>query len=215
MNKWLLDRARVELPGASDAGIKQMAYEVVKEFFDQSSSWQEDISIAVVPNTTDYKVRSIGPPPGQIKRLLAVLDSNRVPQPAVMRNLDTVKFVNPYSQAQTFTATVILVPIMRSVRECVGTEDTTPAYPAGTDDVWGDVLLDGLLGKMRMQPKKPYSDPTTGVWNLRRFLNGIAAARTAARKQNTYGVQSWRFPQQFAVNGQKGGVSVGNPTTFS
>ena len=67
----LLDQARTKLPGSSDAGLKGELFDVFHEFFNDSDSWVETLSMPVVPGSVDYNVV---PNSGQIVRLGGVLD---------------------------------------------------------------------------------------------------------------------------------------------
>ena len=70
----LLNLARTELVGASDAGIKAQLYDVCREFFKDSNSWYEHISIPVVANQRHYRITPRDG--GMILRLVAMWDSN-------------------------------------------------------------------------------------------------------------------------------------------
>src|ERR1700731_3969286 len=78
---YLLNQARVKLPGSSDAGIKHELYEVLHEFFDNTSAWKTDVQINIVPLVKSYQVSV---PMGQIIRLFTVLDQNLLQHPAVL-----------------------------------------------------------------------------------------------------------------------------------
>jgi hypothetical protein len=197
----LMGQASMALSGVSDVGLKVQLFDVLQRFFDESNCWQEIIKFMVVPETTDYPLVPVNG--GRIHRLYAVLDQNAVPQPAVMPTLDTVQFLYPYTDVQPMTAVVIKT-----------VTDPLDCYPPGVPEwllpVHYLTLLNGLLGGMMLQPGTSYSNTQLANYHTQKFRDGIAHARVAMMRMNTVGSQSWGFPQQFRVGGQKGGVSTFN-----
>src|SRR6266568_4313418 len=205
--KQLINQARVKLVGTSEAAIKLELFDVLKEFFDYSSCWFEDINIIIAGDgvTQTYTVVPNG---GQIIRLAGVVDANGFPQAAIMPTPGDITFSTPFTVAQTFTATVI-----KNVE--------APLPKAGFADIpeWvlklhGICILDGLLGKKMSESAKPYTDKKTAEYHLRRFLTETSKARTAALRRNTFGTQAWSFPRTFQSRTQRGGVSLGTDTRF-
>lgn len=200
----ILNQARIKLPGASDAGIKGELFDVLNEFFGETSSWMEAISINILPNTTEYEVTPAEG--GQIIRLAGVVDKNKLPQPAIMPSFGLVSFRDPYNVAQTFIATVVKNVSLPT------TKDQLPITPDFVYSVYGTTILDGLLGRMMSQLNKSYSNDTLGTYHLKKFSDGIAMARVATLRANTFGTQRWHFPGGWRGRGQRGGVSVGANT---
>jgi hypothetical protein len=196
----LMGEAAVSLSGASDAELRVQLFNVLEEFFDGSNCWREALSIVVIPNTMDYQLFVLS---GRILRLWGVYDQNNVGQPAVMPCIGTVRFLYPYSDTQPMTAVVVKTAT-----------DPLACFPPNIPDwllpVHGLGLLHGLLGNMMQQPGQSYSNPQLAMFHLQKFRDAIAHARVAAMKMNAVGAQSWAFPQQFRVFGQKGGVSTFN-----
>jgi hypothetical protein len=120
-----------------------------------------------------------------------------------MPTLDTVQFLYPYTDVQPMTAVVIKT-----------VTDPLDCYPPGVPEwllpVHYLTLLNGLLGGMMLQPGTSYSNTQLANYHTQKFRDGIAHARVAMMRMNTVGSQSWGFPQQFRVGGQKGGVSTFN-----
>jgi hypothetical protein len=204
----LLQRAQVELTGASAAGIRQVMYEVFDEFFDVSSAWLEDIPFTTTPNTGTYTITPLATPPGRITRLDSVLDSNSIPQAAMMPDIGTIVLRNTPNTAMTLTAAVIKNVLL-------------PCEPNGFVEV-PDVfiqkyftgLLSGVLGKMMLQPGKSYKNDQGSVYHLKKFEGVKTAARVATIRRNTQGTNSWSYPQTFRTSGQRGGTAVGNDQSF-
>ena len=196
----LVTQALVKLPGASEAAIKHELFDVLREFFNDSGAWIEDIPINIIPNTTVYS--AVPTQGGMLFQLTGVIDQNNITQPALMPELGTIVFRNPYSQPAVFIATfmeTVLAPF---------TQDFMPVMPDWVLPLWGVGILDGLIGKMQGQFGKPYSAQSSG-YHLARFRNAIAQARVAALHRNTLGAQSWIYPQAGHISSQRGGVSVG------
>jgi hypothetical protein len=230
---YLLNQARVKLPGSSDAGIKHELYEVLHEFFDTTNAWKQDVQINVQPYVQAYIVSASE---GQIIRLFTVLDSNLFQQPAVLlapsqpgppggstlnpansgtppnpsseADFMTVMLQLQYSQAQIFTVSLILNVMQPHGR------DGIPDMPSWTLSKFGRVVLDGLLGKMMGQPSKSYTQDSLSVYHLKRFRDGMAMVRASITRSNSVGSQNWVFPQNYRTRNQRGGVSVGSQTGF-
>lgn len=203
----LINQARVKLVGASDAALKLELFDVLKEFFDYSSCWSENVSIIIAGDgvTTEYTVVPNG---GQIIRLAGVIDANGFAQAAIMPTPGLVQFSTPFTVAQTFTATVIKnvdAPLPKS---------GFVEVPEFVLKLHGIGILDGLLGKKMTESAKPYTDKKQGEYHLRRYITETSKARTAALRRNTFGTQAWTYPQSFRTNTQKGGFTLGNDTRF-
>jgi hypothetical protein len=196
----LMGEAAVSLSGASDAELRVQLFNVLEEFFDGSNCWREAVSFVVIPNTLDYQLFVMS---GRILRLWGVYDQNNVGQPAVMPCIGTVRFLYPYSDTQPMTAVVV-----KTAADPLGC--FPPNIPDWLLPMHGLGLLHGLLGNMMQQPGQSYSNPQLAIFHLQKFRDAIAHARVAAMKMNAVGAQSWVFPQQFRVFGQKGGVSTFN-----
>lgn len=198
-------QAQVQLPGSTDAAIQHELYDTLREFFNDSSSWVEDISVQIVPEVVTYQ---LVPTEGQIIRLMGVSDQNGIKQPAIMPCLGTIILRYPYSQASTFTASVVKNVIQPT------SDDFYPVAPDWLLPVWGTGILDGLLGRMMSHKGKPYADEKESMYHLSRYRDAIARARTATTRANTFGAQAWIYPQDWKITSQRGGVSVGIQNRF-
>lgn len=209
----LLNQARVKLLGASEAGLKAELYDTIYEFFKDSNSWLETLSIGVTDATQDYiLVPSEG---GQIIRLAGIFDPNLIPVAGFMPVVGTLHLLYPVNTDQTYSVIVVknIVPPTRSDDERTF-KGTVPDAPDWLLHLYQSYILDGILGRMMLHANKSYSNPTIATYHLRRYRDGIAQARVDAQRQNTIGAQAWNYPQQFRTGGQRGGVSVGNATSF-
>lgn len=203
--EYLLAQAQVQLPASTEAAIQHELYDTLREFFNDSSSWLENIPVPIVPQVVTYQLVPIE---GQIIRLSGVCDQNGIRQPAIMPVLGTICLRYPYSQASTFTASVVKNVVQPT------SDDFYPVAPDWLLPVWGVGILDGLLGRMMSHQSKPYADREQSIYHLARFRDVIARARTTTTRANTFGAQAWIYPQDWKITSQRGGVSVGIQNRF-
>jgi hypothetical protein len=197
----LMGQASVSLAGASDVGLKVQLFDTLQQFFDESNCWQEWIRFTVIPDTLDYPLAPVKG--GRILRLLGVVDQLAVAQPAVMPEIGVLQFPYPFTNTQDMAAVVIKT-----------VTDPLSCFPPGIPE-WllpthYLTLLHGVLGGMMLQPGSSYSNPQMANYHTQKFRDGIAHARTAMLRANTVGATSWRYPRQFHISSQKGGVSTFN-----
>lgn len=212
----VLNQARVELPGTSDAALKASLFEVFTDFFDWSDCWRESIPFTVLPptqtNPTAVLNYNIATSEGQIIRLLGVLDPNSVPQSAIMPTQGTITLQNAPNQQQgtlTYTAVVSKNVVLPNAK------DDFPLVPDFVLTRYPTVIIAGLKAKMMIQKAKPYSDPQMARIHWATFQNGWVQAKNDAEKANTVGAQAWRYPQSWRMNTQRGGISVPGDIGFS
>lgn len=196
----LMGQARTILSGASDAELKVQLFDVLREFFDNSNAWLEDIGFTVIPDALDYQVSPVS---GRILRLNGVVDQSNVPQQAVLILPETIRFLYSYSTVQPMTA--VVVKNVTGPLECF-----PPVFPEWLLSTYGLGLLDGVLGRMMVQPQQPWSNQAAGIFHLQRFRDQMMHARVATRQMHTVGAQAWAFPQSFRTSSQRGGVSTFN-----
>lgn len=198
----LMKQAKVTLTGASDAGLNGAFYDVCAEFLNDSSSWTEEILVPVLTTRLDYPMAVAE---GQIIRLQGLTDGERNFVPALMSNVGELQLASYPNDNATYTATVVKNVSLPTTR------DDMPIAPSWLLPLWHVGLLDGLLGKMMLQPQKSYSSEKAGPYHLKRFRDAIARARVSKLRANTNGATAWRFPQQFRSTNQQGGVpSIGS-----
>jgi hypothetical protein len=195
----LMDNARVKLPGALDAALQMELFLVMKEFFDSTNIWEEEIPFAVT--TTDLSrvtnpeafTYEIVPTDGQIIRLISITDSGGFPQHGEMAVPGTIVLTYSPNEAGTYTATV-----SKSISDPV-TRQGYPVFPAWVLDRYFDTILSGLLGQMMGQIAKPYSSPQMAQFHMRKFSVGVSRANNEHHHANVMGGQRWRFPQSFTT----------------
>lgn len=196
----LIGQANVILAGVSDAELRVQLFDVLLEFFNDTSCWVERVNFTVIPDCLEYPVH---PLTGRTLRLQCVLDQNNVPQSAIMPTIGTVQFLYPYSNSQLVTA--LLVKTVTDPFQCF-----PPNIPDWVLPVHGLGILHGILGAMMMHPGQSYSNQQMGAFYSGKFRSAVTKARVAAMHANTTGAQAWAYPQAFSVRGQRGGVSTFN-----
>lgn len=214
---YVLNECRIKLPGASDSGIQQELWGVIKEFLQDTNSWIEYQDLLVTAGVQTYNV--VPRDGGQIIRLIGVLDGNRMPVNAIMPDLSTLNIL------QRITVSSVAIPpddlttaanhpwqfaIVKNIT-FPQTKDLLPIAPEFVLKVYSKTIIDGVLGRMMMQQAKTYSNNALGLFHLRSFRDGITIARNDTWNQNVFGGQRWRFPQGFAANSQRGGTSAAWP----
>jgi len=192
----LMNQARVTLVGASDAGLKGAFYDVLSEFFKDSSCWDECITLPVI---TTSKCYPLTPSEGQIIRLGGVGASQCRFIPALMPVIGELHLQHFPNQPDTYFVNVIKNVALPTDRHMM------PQAPDWVLPLWHVGILDGLLGKMMSMPGKSFTN-AQGSYHLKRFRNIISEARILKLKANTNGASAWRFPQQFRSTSQQGGV---------
>jgi len=200
---FVFSRVRTELSGTSRAGVRQMMYEVWSEFWDATNAWQNNIPLNLKEGVTDYPIQPLDP--GQIIRLLGVLDSNLINQVCMMPVIGTVTLRDP----PTNTTPPVEMKALVALNVLPVDDDNVPFVPIWAEPLWGLIIYDGVVGRFCNQQGRPYSNDQKAVYHLKRYRDGLARAKTAVLRRNTFGVNAWQYPQSFRTRGQKGGVSVG------
>lgn len=214
---FVMNELRIALPGASDDGIKQALWGVIKEFLQDSNGWIEKQKLLVTAGVNDYTITPRDG--GQIIRLVGVVDGNLIPVKAVMASLGTLNVL------QAITVTSIDQPVVPKTTSatnpwtvCIvkniqlpGTRDKLPVAPQFVLQVYSETIKDGVCGKMMLQPGTSYTNVQLAKYHLARFRDGIGIARTDIWNQNLQGGQRWAFPQNFATHSQRGYTSTAQP----
>lgn len=205
----LINQCHVELTGASRGGILAKMYEVMTEFFNDSSIWRETITFNAIPNKRDYVLE---PTEGQIIRLKGVCDVNGSFYPALMPDpaARCILLRNAPNQAQQLFASVVKNVSLPTARGL-------PIAPDWVLQKWHLAIKHGIIGQLMNEQNKSYSEKKGALYNLSKFRQYVNEARAQALRANTEGASAWRFPQQFRANTQQGGVPTigsGNERVF-
>ncbi len=193
----LLIQATVRLVGVSQKGLKAEMYDVLSEFFNDSSCWTQVVEVNAVTTSREYPLQVNE---GQIIRMVVTTAADGHVVPSIMPDVGTLILGNfPGSDETLYTEVVTNVSLPTQ-------KDQMPIAPDWVLPIWHVGILDGLLGKMLSQPAKSFSNLQSGAYHLKRFRDAIARARVSKLRANTNGTQAWRYPQSFRTSGQRGGV---------
>jgi hypothetical protein len=198
----------IKLTGVSRAALKIELTDIIKEFLGDTNAWYEWMQLPIVTGVQKYAITPQHG--GMIIRLVSLYDANKVIIPAHMADITPpgadIWLVWPQNITQTGTLLVIKNVILPNSR------DEIPDAPAWLVPMYGRYLEDGLLGKLMAHPGKSYTNGMQSKYHLARFRDAITIVRTAVARSNILGGQSWRYPSQFRVNSQRGGVSTPFPS---
>lgn len=195
--KRFIDEVRVELVGASKAGIELALYSLASEFFRDTNAWTEVITLPIVINQQEYRlVPRLG---GKIIKLVAVIDQNGFPVAALLPDFETLHLRhNP--QNTTNVSQSYNVYVVKTVDDSA---DGAPDAPKWLLSVYRQAMIDGVLGRMMSQENKSYSNAQAAQYHLRRFQKLESDAKVAAQRQNTMGAQNWRYPGGWRAASQR------------
>lgn len=214
---FLMNELRIELEGASEAGLKQALWGTIKEFLADTEGWIEQQQLLVTASVQEYLITPRDG--GQVVRLVGVLDGNLVPVGATMPTLGTLRVITPVTvtsvdapvtAGNTVATNPWLVCIVKNI-QLPGTKDRLPIAPQFVLQVYGETIKHGVLGKVMLQAGKTWTNVPLAKYHLASFRDGIGIARTNIWRQNVQGGQRWAFPQSFATRTQRGYASTAQP----
>jgi hypothetical protein len=194
----LIKNARTSLPGSLDNVILLELFNVLDKFFRDTSIWTEDVPFSVVANEPAGTIYYIEPESvSAIVRLMGVRSVNDFRQTAAMDLPGEVTLLTPPGEVGTFTATVALSIVDPMQR------DGYPEFPSWVLEKYGTGILDGVLGRMMLQPAKPYTNAQLGSAHMAAYRRAISVACNEASHRNVYKAQAWVYPQQFSTNSRR------------
>jgi len=185
-NVWsrIYEDVKMQIPGVTDAVLKQMTYQVVNDFFDRTNIWIEEVPIAVSPNSRTYTftVANEGSP----NRLMMLYDpadaspdKHWVQGGVQMTVPGTITLRYAPSSAVTWNA---------AIAKCLDTVGSEGWPDVGNGlwiiDQYGDGIHYGVLGRLQAMPAKPYSNAKLGASNWQVYVTERGKARTDALKAN-------------------------------
>ncbi len=188
----ILDSARSRLPGAMDTPILFELADVLNEFFRMSTIWRETITIQMDATTLDYELFT-DDMPARVTTLLGVLNSDNIAQQATIVDGNTLRLLREVTAGPYYVWTILTVTNKIN-------NEKYPRFPQWISDTYGDVIADGIVGRMAAQPAKPYSSPKHALFYTSKFKQGTMSAKIEANKQHLYAGQPWRFPRFAAQN---------------
>jgi hypothetical protein len=196
----LLDTARARLPGVTDGLLKLELMNVIEDFCQQTSVWQDCSCLCLVPNKCEYSIFS-SDGNGEIYRIIDVESACStaprftaqawMPVPGVLK----VGFIP--SSSWDLSVITALVPSELG---------KTQNYPGVPDWFWQANIrgiTDGLIGRMMLQPAKPHTNPQLAQVHMAAYNRRLQWARMESVNGRVLGGQHWAYPQGFAVRRRK------------
>jgi hypothetical protein len=196
---------KISIPGAIDAVIQQEMYRTFEDFLIETNIWTEEIPFNVEPNKYTYVVTPSGN--SGIVRLLMVFDPAQA-WPEKRWTQQGIAFQPPnkinlmYSPS---TETIWTAAVSKKI-----VDPQIVHLPVIDDDYtwiidrYRDAFVHGTLGKLFMQPAKPYSNPQLAGFHRQNYIAKRGRARADVLHANVYGGQRWMYPQGYATTARKG-----------
>jgi hypothetical protein len=184
----------VHVPGALDSVIKLEMFNTITEFLERSHAWNTSFSMPVSAGVSEYDVSDEVPSGARIAHLLVVLYPTGGTVPAKLTLPATIGIATAPSFAETYT-----VHVSFTATDPVDAEGV-PVVPSAIIERYLAGIVDGTLSRLFMQPAKPYTSETLGIFHGRKFSSAVAQAHTEAQRRWTYGTQAWRFPGSYNIS---------------
>lgn len=188
----ILDSARSRLPGAMDNQILFELADVLNDFFRISGCWRETITIQMYAGTLDYELFT-DDMPARVTTLLGVLDVGGFAVHASVINGTILRLLREVTAGPYYVWTILTVDNKIN-------NEKYPRFPQWVSDTYGDVIADGVVGRMAAMPAKPYSSINHAGFYTKKFKQGAMGAKIETNRQHLYGGQMWRFPRFAAQN---------------
>jgi len=192
-------------PGADKDYVKNLVLRTIAEFFTVSGAWVEVIGpVRARPGLKEYLLEPRG---GMITHMTKLYyNETEIPFkqfPAAQSPIpwdDDERFRGPMGYGIRPDLLALYSPEHHEMGDTftvVVTKTTcrdATKFPPEVATTWYETIYDGIIGRMYSMPKKPWSNPQMSVYHLRRFRNGMAAARNAQRHNFTSAESNFRFP---------------------
>lgn len=188
----ILDSARSRLPGAMDNQILFELADVLNEFFRNSTCWRETIQLDLDAVTLDYELFT-DDMPGRVTTLVGVLNSDNIAVQASILDGNILRLLHEVTPGPYNVWTILTVANKIN-------NEKYPRFPQWVSDTYGDVIADGIVGRMAAMPAKPYSSINHAAFYTKKFKQGTMGAKIETNRQHLYGGQTWRFPRFAAQN---------------
>jgi len=208
----LYNRIRLEMSGASDAMVREVMYDTLHEFFNDTWTWLETIPGQLLPSTQYYYLSAGNPmsigdafPVGVIVALAGVIDFNTFPISADMPTPPIMRIQWPPAQPTNPNGTLLVYAtcVKTVAKPSLGKLPEAPWWLVDTYEHW---LLHGVMGKLKLQANRPYSDAKMGQLYYNVFRQGVNIGKVRALRGNTVGAQAWQYPDQWRTKSQQGFV---------
>lgn len=187
----IMDSARSRLPGAVDNQVYFEVADVLNEFFRLSNCWREVIQVTF-DDRVEYELFT-DDMPARVVSLIGVTNVDNIPVWATMINPNLLTLARDAAPGVYNISTILTVANKIN-------DEKYPRFPQWVSDTYGDVIADGIVGRMAAMPAKPYSSPKHALFYTSKFKQGARSAQIEANRQNLVGGQAWKYPRFAAQN---------------
>lgn len=188
----ILDSAKSRLPGAVDNQIYFELADVLNEFFRISTCWRETITVPFEADVIEYELFT-DDMPARVVSLVSVKNSDGFPVAATMVNPNLLTLPRDTTPGDYAISAILTV-------DSIVSDEKYPRFPQWVADLYGDVIADGIAGRMAAMPAKPYSSANHAAFYSRKFKAGALSARIQTNRENLVGGQRWQYPRFGAQN---------------
>lgn len=201
------DDLLTRLPGVDEDMADAQFLSALREFYTRSGAWIQEITKTLQAERDTYTLN----PAINNSRVFLVhqvqFGDARPVAPLSRRPMITGSGDGGFQFHMTTPSKMVVYPTpavgmasmtMKILASCTFEDGECHTPPEQVQVHFYDFLLDGALGRMMSIPKKPWSNPATAQYHLRRFRNGIAEARDMAKRSWGLSESSFEFPQNWA-----------------
>lgn len=191
-------------PGALQSAIEAELFALLRDFLQHTNIWKANYQFAVTPADLCYMLSTAAGV--RVNRLHNLFDHGDLVGrnwvwPVQMDIPGTLRLLRPVSTDATWIAEVSLYNA-----EVCDPGDVRAAIPGWILAHYYEALLNGVVGRMQLQPLKPYSNPTLGAGRTRMYNSAKALARGNVERRNVFGAQAWTYPRVGTTIGRQRGV---------
>jgi len=195
---------RTRVSGAGVDIINQEIKSAIREFYRKSGLWVEtleNLATSAVVSTLDLSAAAVsaGHDASVLSTVSIKYDNNYLIPQHVLDTDPTGDTPVQYYGLSAGSVRLIPTPIatVANIMDAVVVLQplfTSDFVPNDAKDIWFDGIMDGILGRIMVHPKKPYTNAVLAQYHLKRFNNTIGEARDTARRRYTKTENSWTFP---------------------
>lgn len=198
----LIERALVSLPGAALPMVEDELRATLVEFFRKSRAWRQKLeNVSSVNGSINLANHIKG---GRVFGVVAPLrHENGLIWPMTRKPFPTYTVDLPYRYYTPPSSFSTLVLAPTPTEDLTGLEIEAFLGPlsngagAVPEDLllnYEDAIVSGVVGRLMLQPRRPYSDTRTGALRVTAFRQGINEARLSANKGRTEAPPEWYYP---------------------
>lgn len=188
------------LPSVLQNVVQSQLADVVRDFCRKSWSIKADIMVTLpagvsgmtLPDINGFKVIKVLS--GRTSEGAALREDPTLRHMAVATNVSPRRYYCPDENQMTFdgapTADTGLVLVV-----AVCPRDGTVTVPDSLYEQRYEALLAGVLGRLYMQPSKPYSNVAMGRLHWGRYNAELQSAKIQAMQELTKGDAPWQYPR--------------------